>query len=222
MNIYEKMLAISNELKVVKKNLNVGFGNGSYKAVGEADVIAEAKFLEVKHNIYSYPYGREIVESKDLVSTKTEYDKSGNPHEREVVTHFMRLKTTYRFVNTEKPEEYIDMVTYGDGVDTGDKACGKAETYCDKYALMKAYKMITGDDPDQWKSYDPDDDNVDPNTGEVIEILTDEVQKKMDELGIKKENVAAYFKKDVKLVTNDDCNKAIEMKEKALLKKRVN
>jgi hypothetical protein len=221
MNIYEKMLTISNELKVVKKNLNVGYGSGSYKAVSEADVIAEVKFLEVKYGIYSYPYEREIVESKDLTSTKTEYDKSGNPHERETVTHFMRLKTTYRFLNTEKPEEYIDMVTYGDGVDTGDKACGKAETYCDKYALMKAYKMITGDDPEQWKSYDPDDDNIDPNTGEVIEILTDEVQKKMDELGIKKENVAAYFKKDVKLITNDDCNKAIEMKEKAL-KKKVN
>ena len=28
-------------------------------------------------------------------------------------------------------------------------ATGKAMTYADKYALMKAYKIITGDDPDQ-------------------------------------------------------------------------
>ena len=41
------------------------------------------------------------------------------------------------------------MVAYGDGVDTYDKAPGKAMTYADKYALMKAYKISTGDDPDQ-------------------------------------------------------------------------
>ena len=34
-------------------------------------------------------------------------------------------------------------------MDTQDKATGKAMTYADKYALMKAYKITTGDDPDQ-------------------------------------------------------------------------
>jgi hypothetical protein len=61
----------------------------------------------------------------------------------------MRVKTIYRFVNMEKPDEYVDMVTYGDGVDPGDKAPGKAMTYADTYGLLKAYKIITGDDPDQ-------------------------------------------------------------------------
>lgn len=37
----------------------------------------------------------------------------------------------------------------GDGIDTQDKAPGKAMTYSDKYALLKAYKIISGDDPDQ-------------------------------------------------------------------------
>ena len=40
-------------------------------------------------------------------------------------------------------------MTFGDGVDTQDKAPGKAMTYGDKYALLKAYKIVTGDDPDQ-------------------------------------------------------------------------
>ena len=61
----------------------------------------------------------------------------------------MRVETIYRFVNIEKPEEFIDITTYGDGVDSQDKAPGKAMTYADKYALLKAYKIITGDDPDQ-------------------------------------------------------------------------
>ena len=49
----------------------------------------------------------------------------------------------------ENPDEYIDITTYGDGVDTQDKAPGKAMTYSDKYALLKAYKIQTGDDPDE-------------------------------------------------------------------------
>ena len=67
---------------------------------------------------------------------------------------FLRLETTYRFVNVENPEEYIDITTYGDGIDSQDKAVGKAMTYGDKYALMKCYKIVTGDDPDQNPSED--------------------------------------------------------------------
>ena len=66
----------------------------------------------------------------------------------------MRVETVYRFVNTEKPDEFVDITTYGDGIDQGDKAPGKAMTYGDKYALLKAYKIITGDDPDQNMSED--------------------------------------------------------------------
>lgn len=61
----------------------------------------------------------------------------------------MRIQTVYRFINIDKPEEFIDVTTYGDGVDAMDKAPGKAMTYADKYALMKAYKISTGDDPDK-------------------------------------------------------------------------
>ena len=39
-------------------------------------------------------------------------------------------------------------------LDSGDKGDGKAMTYGDKYALMKAYKISTGDDPDAQASVD--------------------------------------------------------------------
>ena len=44
------------------------------------------------------------------------------------------------------------MVTFAEGIDAQDKGSGKAMTYGDKYALMKAYKISTGDDPDQTAS----------------------------------------------------------------------
>ena len=141
MNIYEKLSKVTEEITAVAKNLNVGYGKSSYKAVGEADVLAAVKPAELKYGVYSFPASREIVDSAVLTSV----DKDGN-EKRQL---FMRVKTVYRFVNMEKPEEYVDMVTYGDGVDPGDKAPGKAMTYADKYGLLKAYKIITGDDPDQ-------------------------------------------------------------------------
>lgn len=141
MNIYEKMAEITAEINTVAKNLNVETGKGkSYRAVSEADVLAAVKPIEKKHGVYSYPYEREIVESGELVN-QTQYG------ERKSL--FLRVRTVYRFVNTEKPDEHIDIVTYGDGVDSQDKAPGKAMTYGDKYALLKAYKIQTGDDPDQ-------------------------------------------------------------------------
>ena len=150
MNIFEKMSAITTELNAVAKNLKVGEGRNSYKAVGEADVLAAVKPLEAKHGVYSYPFSRQIVE-RDVITTRKEYKGDVTESNR----FFMRLQTVYRFVNTEKPDEFIDITTYGDGIDSGDKAPGKAMTYGDKYALLKAYKIITGDDPDQTAS-EPD------------------------------------------------------------------
>ena len=146
-NIFKKMSAITTELTAVAKNLNVGIGKAAYKAVGEADVLAAVKPLEEKHGVYSYPYSRKIVEA-DLVTTTSEYQ--GKVTEK--TNRYLRIETVYRFVNIDNPEEYIDITTYGDGIDPQDKAVGKAMTYSDKYALLKAYKIITGEDPDQFKS----------------------------------------------------------------------
>ena len=151
MNIFEKMGAITNELGPIAKNLQVGDERKptSYKAVGEADVLAAVKPLEAKYRIFSYPYSRDIVDSDTLTVTKT-YNKETT----ETTKFFLRLKTVYRFVDMDKPDDHIDVTTYGDGVDPNDKAPGKAMTYSDKYALLKAYKAVTGDDPDQDGSED--------------------------------------------------------------------
>lgn len=141
MNIYEKLSAITNEISAVAKNLEVGYGQNKYKAVGEADVLAAVKPLEEKYKVYSYPATRELIDSGVIEST----DKNGNVKRN----LYMRIKTVYRFVDMENPKDYIVIDSFADGVDTQDKAPGKAMTYADKYALLKAYKIITGDDPDQ-------------------------------------------------------------------------
>lgn len=169
MNIYEKLSEITYEIKKVNKNLEVGVGKSAYKAVGEADILEVVKELEHKYKIYSYPVERNIID-KDILQTKKEY----NGQITEGNQLFMRIEVTYRFVNIEKPEEFIDVKSYGDGVDTQDKSPGKAMTYADKYALMKAYKIITGDDPDQSPSPEKvkykNNNNVKKEEIEIIDI----------------------------------------------------
>lgn len=140
MNIYEKLSNITNEISTVNKNLTVGEGKSSYKAVGEADVLKAVKDLEFKYRVFSYPFSREVIEST-MYTTSNQYGDKNNI--------FSRIKTTYRFVNIDKTDEYIETVTFAEGIDTQDKGSGKAMTYADKYALMKSYKIVTGEDPDQ-------------------------------------------------------------------------
>ena len=145
LNIYEKMSLITADIGVVEKNLEVPTGGKkSYKAVSERDVLDAVKPIEAKYRVYSYPTTRRIID-RDVLVKESEY----NGQTTRTNTLFMRLETVYRFVNMDNPAEYIETTVYGDGLDTGDKAPGKAMTYADKYALMKAYKLSTGDDPDK-------------------------------------------------------------------------
>ena len=145
LNIYEKMDLITNDLGVVAKGMTVKVTQtSSYKAVSERDVLDSIKPLEHKYRVFSYPFDREIIMT-DVLTKKSEY----NGKVTETNSQFMRVRVVYRFVNLDKPEEFIGIITYGDGIDTGDKAPGKAMTYADKYGLMKGYKISTGDDPDQ-------------------------------------------------------------------------
>lgn len=151
LNIYQRMSAVTNELRRVAKNLNVGVGQSAYKAVGEADVLDAVKPLEEKYGIYSYPTSRRIVNNEILENEALDYKTKEKVIKKQF---FMRVETVYRFVNMDKPEEYIETTTYGDGMDSQDKSPGKAMTYADKYALLKGYKIVTGDDPDQDASED--------------------------------------------------------------------
>ena len=139
LNLYQKMLKITEEIGIVAKNLQVRGMNGEirYNAVGETDILDKVKPLEIKYGIYSFPFSRQYVDLQ---------------MEKKVA---LRVETIYRFINVDNPSEYLDIVSYGDGVDSQDKAPGKAMTYSDKYALMKAYKISTGEDPDQEASPEP-------------------------------------------------------------------
>lgn len=209
LNIFQRMLAATSEINRVAKNLKVDISKSqSYKAVAESDVLEAVKPIEEKYGIYSYPVSRTVIKD-EAYTTTSEYD--GRKSEK--TTFFMRLATVYRFVNIDNPDDYIDITTYGDGVDTQDKAPGKAMTYADKYALLKAYKIQTGDDPDAGAS---------GNLGKKkFEKPTAEQLAQAEELGINLDGLAAYAKCKVEEISKDVLAEAIKMKQTALAKKQA-
>lgn len=207
LNIYEKMSLITEEMGVVEKNLKVQVTQtNSYQAVSERDILDNVKPLEKKYRVYSFPVDRQIVDYS-VLTKKTEY----NNKITETNSLYMRLEITYRFVNIDNKDEFIDIKSYGDGIDTGDKAPGKAMTYGDKYALMKAYKISTGDDPDKEASpeqgYQREEKTASPKQIEMLSkyYVDDNLKKlletnkieKLEDLPVKKasELISAIMKK---------------------------
>lgn len=207
MNIFEKLSAISTELMTVAKNLEVGVGQNKYKAVGEADVLRAVKPLEAKYKVYSYPFSRTIIESGTIENEGIDYKTKEKVVKKNL---FERIEVVYRFVNVEDPKEYVDITSYGDGIDSQDKSVGKAMTYADKYALLKAYKIVTGEDPDQEPSEDLKSSKI--KKSPLDEKLLNECEK----LNIDLSKVATYYKKTVDALTNDDLKKCIAQKKKAI------
>lgn len=174
LNIYQRMLKAQSMIETVAKNIEIDAGKQrSYKAVNERDVLDAVKKAEQECGIYSFPYSREIYETKE---TKNQYG---------TVSFWMRFKVVYRFVNIDDAKDYIDITSYGDGVDTMDKAPGKGMTYADKYALMKAYKISTGDDAD--KEVSTEQTEVKEQKHKSVDELVYEWSKcrrKLSELGV--------------------------------------
>lgn len=103
------MLAATAEISAVAKNIEVGSGRNAYKAVSEADVLAAVKPIEERYGIYSYPFSRNIIKDERYVLTST-YEEHGEQKTVEKASMFVRVETVYRFINTDKPTEYV-----GDG-----------------------------------------------------------------------------------------------------------
>jgi hypothetical protein len=73
---------------------------------------------------------------------------------------------TVRFENIDDRTDYIDVETFGYGVDPQDKGPGKAMSYGVKYALLKVLGLETGDDPDTVQDNRADYTPARPTTGE--------------------------------------------------------
>lgn len=101
--------------------------NNQYKFVSHDAVTATCRKAFVEHGVLSVP-------------TVVEHTVNGN---RTV----MAVKV--EFINIDTPDDRLETISYGYGIDGQDKGVGKAYSYAIKYAYLKVLGLETGDDPER-------------------------------------------------------------------------
>ena len=124
-NIYQRILGIMADLHYIQKGDKMV--NGQYKYVSHDQVTAAIHPMLVKHGIVTLP----TVKDKRQEGNRTEVD------------------LLVYFVNVDDPTDQFSVLSFGYGVDSGDKGPGKAISYAFKMACLKTFCLETGEDPDQ-------------------------------------------------------------------------
>lgn len=132
--LHEKMAEIMKEVQYLAKDDNVEFGKTKYRALSEEKVTSIMRAQMVKHGLVVYPIDQK-------------WERIGQ------ISH---VDVKYRIVNVEDPDDYIEVVSCGDGADTQDKGAGKAMTYAYKYMWLRTFGIPTGEDPDKISSAELD------------------------------------------------------------------
>ena len=123
LNIHQRLLEVMNIVTYIQKEKKQGM---NYSIVSHDKVTAKVRPALIGAGITYYPVH---------IATS----QSGNRSECVMIT---------RFTNADDPSDFIDVHSYGQGIDTQDKGPGKAQSYAVKYALLKVLGLETGDDPD--------------------------------------------------------------------------
>lgn len=124
--------------KILKPDLAKDPAGNNFRAISEANILEEI-------NPFLFEFG------VDYSVKVLKYNISETQHGYFLADCLVRLDF---FVNGEEvPIAYSEAL--GMGLDTGDKAIGKAYTYAVKYALLKKLRLLYADDPDYKTSEKP-------------------------------------------------------------------
>ena len=105
-----------------------------YNYATESDVSEKVREVLVEQNVMMLP---DVIEH----TTREHVNQKGNTE------YIATVKVKFTFIDGETGEE-LSIHSIGEGQDSGDKAVYKAITGATKYALMKAFMIPTGDDPE--------------------------------------------------------------------------
>lgn len=149
MNLYEKISQVMKDVQYLAKDDNVSTGgSGSYKAISEEKVTSTVRDSLIKNGLVIVPIAQDHSRVDEQIT-----DNYGKQKTNRITS----VDVTYRMINIEKPDEFIDIASSGTGVDTQDKGVGKAMTYAYKYMLLRTFAIPTGDDADKISSASYDD-----------------------------------------------------------------
>ncbi|MGV2452485.1 ERF family protein [Chryseobacterium sp.] len=136
-NLYKAILKVMKAVKNIDKSMTVGTGTNSYKGVADKDVKYQIGKAMEENGLAMIP-----IEVKPTLQIERweETNQYGTKNKQQIFT-----EVTTKYLLIHESGESIEVVGYGHGVDTQDKAAGKATTYALKYALLYTFMVPTGE-----------------------------------------------------------------------------
>lgn len=132
-SLAEAVCRVMQAVSYVRKDKQMQ-GGGSYQYVSVEAVIDKLRPEMIRNGLVLLPVGVEVLHQGD--------------HGRQV---HLRLKYTFDLVHYPS-DQTRQVVVVGEGMDVGDKAGNKSMTAARKYALIMAFNIETGLDPDDTPS----------------------------------------------------------------------
>jgi len=134
LNIHQRLLEVRKSVKPLSKDAKNT--NQNFEYVSSSNVLGSLKAEMDKQGLLLVP----SVESSEVRPHTT---KSGGNW------FFTILNMVYTWVNVDDPKDIVVCKWIGCGLDSSELGIGKAQTYSEKYFLLKFFNIPTdGDDPD--------------------------------------------------------------------------
>lgn len=142
-NLAKAVINVMKSIKGIDKNMQIGTGNNSYKGIADKDVKQEIGRLMVENGLCILPID---IESKVQIDRWEETSQQYGTKTKQSV--FAEVITKYLLLH--ESGESVVLCGSGHGIDSQDKAAGKATTYALKYTLLYTFMVATGkiDDTD--------------------------------------------------------------------------
>ena len=133
MNIYQRIIEVQKVCTYVKKDAEVGYGKGAYKAV------THDKVMELVR--------QPMIDNGIIVMTSQQAKGEHYDGETKSGTAQIRFEAVYdiSFICADKPEDRHTVSIEAHGEDFNDKGPGKAISYAVKTAFLKTFQIATGE-----------------------------------------------------------------------------
>lgn len=191
MNIYESITKIIAEIPAIgkeKKNTTQGF---SYRGID--DVMNALNPLLAKNKVFVVP---QILEQTREERTTA---KGGN-----LIYSICKIKYTFY----AEDGTYIEAITIGEGMDSGDKATNKAMAIAMKYALFQVFCIPTEE------MQDPDSETPEQSYGKITKSQVDALKKAIENKNLAMDQVslvlAEYDYNDISDITTNHYKQIVD------------
>lgn len=179
LNLHQKLLKIANIAGVLQRTKK-GYG---YKYVPEEDIQAKVTAGMQKYGVMLY----QSIDKGTLKITPYTYVRFDATQKKEVTCYeiIVSADLTYTWVNVDNPKEKIEnsWAIVGQMSDAA-QAFGAAETYGNRYFLMKSLQLATTEsDPDNYRSKQKEaEDEIEKEEKEKLQLLIKSLVKEGERL----------------------------------------